>query len=494
MSQKFLCAASALVLAGCVSQPQMLTSAERSEFSTMVVHAATADQEPVEGPIGLHEAMARALKYNLDHRVAMIETSLATNDFELSRYDMLPQLVANTGYFGRDNEPGASSISLLSGRQSLEPSRSTEQYYFGSDITMSWNVLDFGLSYIRSKQLGDEALIAEERRRKAINEIMQDVRSAYWRAASAERLSQELATIKIDVEKAYDDSKLQFAARRTEPLSALTYQRELTEIRAEAQALELELISAKRRLARLMNLPAGQEFEVILPDRSDAPANIDISLADAVELALDNRPEVREAAYRVRISDQEFTKALVEALPSVDLYSGFHNDSNDLLFNEDYLQFGAKASWNLLKVFQTPHRRQRAKVQGELERQRAYATAVAVSSQVHLGMVRYSKLLEALDTAQEAHEVQTNILSQIRLGAEVGRVSRQTLVRERMNQIVAEARYDIAYADTQEAFAQLYAAMGYDPFSAHTETDENVKTVAQTLSELWGSRAGQPPE
>ena len=62
-----------------------------------------------------------------------------------------------------------------------------------------------------------------------------------------------------------------------------------------------------------------------------------------------------------------------------------------------------------------------------------------------------------------------------------------------MNHIITEARYDLAYADVQEAFADLYAAIGYDPFGSDISGKEEVKTVAASLSELWASREAPAP-
>ena len=394
-------------------------------------------------------------------------------------------------FYGRDNLPGASSISLLTGRQSLEPSRSTEQYYFDSDLTLSWNVLDFGLSYVRAKQLGDEQLIAEERRRKVINQIIRDVRAAYWRAASAQRLVNELAAVEREAQAAFANSRQLLENGQTAPLAALTYQRELTEILAEAQALELELRVAKTELARLMNLPVGQDFEVILPDRHEAAPDFQMNLREAVSSALQNRPEIREAAYRMRMSEREVTSALLEALPGISVHTGYNYTTNDLLFNSDYLGFGAQASWSLMKVFETPARQRRADAAAELERERAMATAVAISGQVGVSLVRYAGLRDALETARRGQQVQSEIMDQIEAAAEAGQVGEQSLVRERMNKIVAEARYDVAYAEVQEAFADLYAAMGYDPFGQSLSGQEDVQTVAGALSELW-TRRTQP--
>ena len=215
MRKYLMAGACALILTGCTNIPTPLTDGENSINAAELRQTVTQGQEPISGSISLYEAMARALKYNLDHRVSMMEYDLAARDYDLSKFDMLPQIVANGGYYGRNNEAGSSSLSLLSGRQSLEPSTSTERDVFNADLTASWNILDFGVSKIRSEQLGDESLIYQERRRKAIIALMEDVHRAYWRAASAERLGQRLQVLETDVRSAFNDSRALYIGRRT---------------------------------------------------------------------------------------------------------------------------------------------------------------------------------------------------------------------------------------------------------------------------------------
>jgi len=483
---------STLTLTGCAIHPAPLSPDDRAAFAKFLEENITADQEaPVEA-IDLYEAMARALKYNLDHRVAMMEVSLAKRDFKLARYELLPQIVANAGYNGRNNDPGASSLSLLTGRQSLEPSTSTRRNVFTSDLYASWNILDFGLSYIRARQLGDETLIYEERRRKAINQIIEEVRGAYWRAASADRLSRELVKIKKQANDAYENSRRLYTNRQTSPYAALSYQRELNDILAESQEIQRELMISKKRLATLMNMPAGQDFDIVLPDRQQIPVIFELSLGEAISAALNNRPEIREAAYRIRMGDRDMTKALVEALPGVELYGVLNYDSNDFLFNNDWVTYGARASWNVIRVFETPARRKRAKSQLVVDRERALATAMAVTSQVHISMVTHAALRDSLVTAQRAQQVQRQILNYVEVAAQSRKTGSQTLVRERMNMIIAEARYDIAHADVENAFAAIYTSLGYDPFGPDITGAEDIKTLTASLQKLWQSRQAAP--
>ena len=293
------------LLAGCNVTPKPLTPSEIDTTAQKNWDTVDAEQEPVGAPIDLYEAMARGLKYNLDYKVEMMEEALKTRELNLARYDMLPQLVASAGYAGRNNFSGASSLSLITRRQSLEPSTSSEKNVFTADLTLSWDVLDFGLSYVRAQQRADEVLISQERRRKVANRIIEDIRTSYWRAVSAQRLLDKLQELEDSVTRTLDNSERLAERRLSAPLTALTYQRELVEIQAEIRKLQRELVIAKAQLAALMNLKPGTEFTLVLPDRQQALPGMNYTGEDMMMTALKNRAELREVSYRQRINSKE---------------------------------------------------------------------------------------------------------------------------------------------------------------------------------------------
>jgi outer membrane protein TolC len=480
--------AMAVLLAGCTVTPRPLTPGELATNAADNIAAVDANQEPVSGPIDLYEAMARALKYNLDYKVEAMEAALKQRELNLSRFDMLPQLVANAGYAGRSNYSGASSLSLLTRRQSLEPSTSAEKNIFTADLALSWDILDFGLSYVRAQQKADEVLIAMERRRKVANRIIEDVRTAYWRAVSAERLLAKLQELEDSVGTTLTNSQQLSERRLSAPLTALTYQRELVDIQADVRRLQRELVIARAQLAALMNLKPGAEFALVLPERTRALPDVKATGEDMMLTALRNRPELREVSYRQRINSKELDAALLSALPSFRGIVGVNYDSNDFLFNNDWAQWGARASWNVLNIFRYPAHRKAVKAQEDLLRQRELALTMAVMTQVHVSRARLGHFTEELETAEQGHAVQGRILEQIRAGYAAGAISQQTRLREEMNTLVAEVKYDIAYADAQNAYANLYASMGLDEFGADLTGKEDVKSLAASLANLWRSR------
>ena len=485
----------ATLLGACANSPTAATALDAAEMTaTAQAMRARIDSEsvPVTASIDLYEAMARALSNNLDHRVAMMELDLARRDYDLSRHDMLPRVVASGGYYSRSNQPGASSRSLLSGRQSLEPSTSTERDVWTADLAATWNILDFGLASIRAEQLGNEALIIEERRRKAIIQIMEDVHAAYYRALSAEKLASELSALEGDVRSAFDASRAQYQSRQTAPMPALSYQRELTEIRAEAQRLSRELKAARMELASLMGLSPDQQFALSSAASLPRPGRLAMDYGAMIDTALANRPEVRETVYAQRIGDAEMKKAVLEALPGIEAFAGLNTSSNGFLFNQDWADYGVRASWNLMNVFSTGKRKRKAAARAELERQKGLAAAMAVMTQVGVARMEYESLLAEYETANSAASVQGEITTQIEAQAQARRASNQTLVRERMNRILANARRDRVHAELARSSAHIYTALGYDPYTAELTGSEDIATMAASLRTLWTARVAAP--
>ncbi len=479
--------AGSLVVAGCAVSPKPTTLEEGLAFGDQRLARIDASQEKVAGSISLYEAMARAIKFNLDTRVELAQTALRLKELDLSHYKMLPGIVAGSGYLGRDNVQASSSRSVETGRQSLEPSTSSERRLLQSDLTFSWNILDFGLSYVRAQQLADEALIAEETRRKVANRVIEDVRTAYWRAVTSQRLERLLRNLERDVQRAIRDARRQYDDPSINPVQALTYERDLIEVRRQIQQVESDLAVAKAQLAALMNLTPGTPFTLV-DSRAASVPTIRRPPRELVRLALANRPEMREVQYRMKINEKEATAALLELLPGAQLYLGGNYDSNKFLFNNNWVSFGAKASWNLLKLLQYPARKEVIDAQDAMLDQRSMALAMAIMTQVHVSHARYHLAMRDLRTAADMLNVQNRLRAQIRSQISVDRGGAQLLIKEELNALLAEVRFDLAHAQLQNTFAGLYAALGVDPIDGSIDTTADVKVIARRLEQLWRSR------
>ncbi len=170
---------SSLAFSGCAVAPKQLTEAQITLKARDHLERVVTDQEPVTGPLTLYDAMAHALKYNLDHKVEQRDAAVRIKELDIAHFSLLPNAVASSGYAARDNQNASRSTNVLTGQESLAYSTSQEKRLMTADVTFSWNVLDFGLSYVRANQAADKYLVAEEMRRKVVHRVIEDVRTAY---------------------------------------------------------------------------------------------------------------------------------------------------------------------------------------------------------------------------------------------------------------------------------------------------------------------------
>ncbi len=447
----------------------------------------TKEQEPLHGPVDLYEAMARALKYNLEARVELMHKMLAQTQLDLSHYAMLPRLAANAGFDGRNNFPGGVAQSLLTGRQLLEPFTSAERNIFSADLSLSWNVLDFGLSYIRAKQAADDVLIADEERRRVANRVMQDVRIAYWRAVSAERILPSLKLLDDWVNNALNKAQAVQDERLHTPLVPLQYKLDLLNTQRYIQQLFRELNTAKLQLAALINLPPGQENDLALlvPEREAGALELPPDIAVLEERALLARPELRMIDYRRRINAQEAKAAILEMLPSLNLQVGGNYSSNTFLFNNHWAAYAARTSWNLLNLLRYPARAKTIEAQDKVLHTQNLALTMAVMSQVHVSVAQIAHAKKEVSTAALYYDTQSQIAEQTRLGWRTAKLGEQAVLRERVAQVAAQLRYDAVEAEAQTAWAALLAAVGEDVLPNDLTHEQSLSDLALQLRARW---------
>lgn len=478
-----------VALAGCTTNPTPFTAEELDTFAADKRRRAIAeDQQPVTRRIDLYEAMARALKYNLDHRLEMSEVALRYAELSDGQFDMLPDLVVRVDWSDRSNIPFQRSVTT-GGTVSNVLTSSQDPGSTYSGLELSWDILDFGLSYYRSKQNADRVMIAEEQRRSTINRVIEDVRTAYWRAVAAERLLGPIAQLEARATKALAEAERQVESGEGDQLEALRYQREMYETVRRAQAIERDLSVAKNQLAALMNLPQNASYSVKIPRHVNLRTPITaMSSEEMTELAMRNRPEMREIAYRLRINEVEGDAAVLELLPSIKAYAGLNYDTNRFLLNEDWTSWGARVSWDLMSLARYPRRKEVIAGQDVLLDARALALTQAIATQVYVSNKRFHNYQHESEVARKNHLVSDKIFDQAQKEFDSGIGSERELVQENLNAILAWLRYDSTYSEMQGAFANVYASVGLDAFDGRMTGNESVDELASSLRELWRQR------
>jgi outer membrane protein TolC len=470
-------------LSACAVQTDPLTLEENVEGAQSDLNDMFAVQEPIEGPVGLYEAMARAVRYNLDGRLRAMEQALAQEQVDVASFDLLPQVDAQAGVTSRSNEDASSSESIETGTESLEPSTSTDRTRFTGDVGAVWNVLDFGVSYYAAKQASDRAKIAVERRRKVIHDIIQDVRSAYWRAVAAERLLSRIDPLMGRVQGALADSERIEELRLQSPMDALSYQRSLLDSMRQLQQLRRDLTLAKTELAALMNLPPQQDFQVVVPQEGEFErTEVGLDPEDIELLALTYRPELREERYQARISQEETRKALLRMLPGIEFDTALNFDTNSFLVNNTWASYGARITWNLFNLINGPARMDAAEAEEEVAEARRQAVSMAVLVQAHVAWINYRNALEDFDTAMALRDVDERMLEQLEAQGAAAAAGELPVIRGELSLLLSDLRRDLAYAELNNASGAILLSIGADPLPT-TVPDGSLETLAAAIRE-----------
>ena len=480
MKRPLLTVLSVSLLAGCSSiAPAPFTNEEIKARVVRDQQEMYKDQAPIEKPITFHDAVARALTYNLDYRLKLMESALSRGISDSSAFDLLPQLTASAGYNARNNDSGGTSVSIITGEETLSPSTSQERRHHLYSAELSWNILDFGLSYYRAKQAGDEYNIAEERRRKVRQNIVQDMRNSYWRALGAQRLLVQVEILTKRIERALEQSRQAEASGVLPPAQALAYQRALLDALTLITLKRQELEFSRHELAALMNIQPGTPFQLADAPEQPLPPVL-VRVAELEAQALESRPELREEDYRARIDGFEARRQLIALLPGIEFVGGTLYDSNKYLYNNSWYDGSVRISWNVLKLAAYPTVKRTQEAREKTAEARRLALSMAVITQVRVALERYKlALLDYRQTDESARVDQR--LAQISQAGVSSRVeSELEAVRTESRALVTQFQRYAAYANAQTALGRILNSVGQNVLPDELES----RDLAAVASEL----------
>ncbi|MCW1874904.1 TolC family protein [Erwinia sp. INIA-01] len=451
------------LLAGCAVTPEAMTPAEQVTQAMTDRTQMFSDQEPVRGNITLDEAIARALKYNLQQRVALMEQAMQDDLRSVASLDMLPKLAARAGLQTRDNVAGSSSQSVTTGQQSLESSTSQDQTTRTADLTMSWNVLDFGISYVNAHMQANKTLAAEERRRKVVADITRQVRTAWWEAATAQRLKPEVTRALGEAKRSLEYARATERERLLPPVESLRFQKNMLEMVRQLEVVDSDLALAKARLSSLMNLPPASDFSLVVPAESSMVApKMSYTLGDLENISMVRRPEIREESYEARNAVLETRRSLLRLMPGATLFAGVNGDSNSYLVNHGWASAGVQVSGNLLNVLAWSSVKRAGESAEQVAEARRQAMRMAVMAQVNVSWQEYLSSVQMFNRYQELARVQQGIYQQTDLSYRNQAATQMEQIRVSTETILTTRARDRSFAVMQNALGSIWQAAGLD--------------------------------
>lgn len=455
----------AIALGGCSTLvPEPLQAPEITSAVQLDRQRLAQDVEPLTGPLTLEEAIARALKHNAERRLRTLEETVASSTFELGNYDMLPKAIANAGYRTRNSDLITNSRDSVTGAPSLaNPSLSSSRDSTTIDLSFSWSLLDFGQSYYAAKQNADRVLIAQERRRKSQHNLIQEVRTQYWRVVAAQALRDSIRKTIEDAEAALGDARKEEQELIRNPLNPLRFQLQVLENLKLLESIEQELSTAHFELSALIKVPFGQAITAVEPEASVARAWLDIPVTQLEEQALFRNADMREGLYNTRIAQQETRRALLKMFPGLSFNYAVKTSDDPFLINQRWNEAGAQLSFNLLGILSAPSSMRLAEAGVAVADQRRLVTQLAVLTQLHIARLQYANSLRQFDRTDAIYNVEQRIGKHVANQEEAKSQSKLDRVARQTSTILAQLRRYQSLSNAHSAGSRLQATLGLEP-------------------------------
>ncbi|CAM2792291.1 TolC family protein [Komagataeibacter xylinus] len=482
-----------MLLAGCGMRPKPMPLADHIKRADADHATIEARYLPLDGDLTLGTAIARALKFNYDSQVAKLEINQQEKQLDLALMQMLPHLAADAGYTDRSNNNAAESIDEFSNQRSLDYSYSEMPSHGSGDISFSWNAMDAGISYFSARQQAFRALIAVERRRRAINDLVKAVTTNYWEAAAAQVMLPRLDPIIHDAETMLAASQDAGNAHLQSPLTLLDYQQNIIQILGEMRRIKDELVGAQIQLASLINVPQDEKLNLATHPQDVQPlGNLDIPTLERMGLVM--RPELRMEVYQQKVDRQDVYKEILKMMPGIGAIGNGNFDSNALLYHHIWGQIGVRATVNLINMIQGPRAIAVAKGNVKLSEMRRLALSVAILAQINLSAQKYVTAVDFLKSSRQINDVSLQMEQLAVSASAAGAQSEANRVRHQMAALLGQLEYSRSLAHTHQALANLYASIGVDLVPANADIQDLRHLTAQVEHSIALWENGRLPD
>ena len=443
-------------------------------YESMAVH--------IDIPVTLEDAIQYALEHNLLVWIAKQEKTFQEEMLTQSKLRMLPSVDVNGEYSNRSEYIATSSVSINSGQESLESSYSAEKRTNKFDVTATWDMIDFGVSYLRSRQASDRTLISGQQLRRQRQQLAFDVTRAYWQAVAAREAAQMAEGIRTAIEQMRQAIQQQVQEKTITEMDALKKETPLLEQLLVLRRYESSYQSARIELGRLMGLPIGSDFEIAEETFDDGLLAMVYNLSDLEQEALLLRPELYEQDLEERISRNDARIAITRMFPSLATFFNFDYDDNKFLYVNSWHTIGLRASWNLLSIPRRLSEHKAAELQEDLISKRRIAQAVGILTQLHLAVIEYRDAMDQVELQSEIAMKRKELVAAVEANIEQGTSHQGELVEYQLKDLTARSRYLMTFAKIMVAQARIVNTVGRDPVISIAKAEPEPDQVSEQTS------------
>lgn len=470
------------LLTACSITPKPIPISDRYQEAQNDLKELFSHQPSLAGKLSFENALARGLKYNLDYRIKLVNTALQAGQLKLAQYVMFPSLNYSGSLYTRNNDFASSGITSTG--QLTDVLNSTPRTLLTHRVGLTWNVLDFGLSYVKAKQQSERVLIAQEESRKQLQQLAQDILLAYWNAYSAQQLVDQTKEFEVLLERAKRKLSIAVHDKTVPKENLLNFQASLLEGNRKLIQLQYKYDKAMLDLKHLVNLPLDQKIRLEAPPLTAAKIrnlhHLDFAKLDAITLV--SRPELRSQKYQEQIAKYGIKATILQALPGIPLNYGWNYNSNKYLLNTRWLDRSIDASWNLLNLVSLPTSLDTARAQVQYEKLKLMALTLTILTETRYAYTHYLTLSKEYEVAHKQTINAQELYNLTKNRERASLASTQQLILAKLRAITTKMDENLLLSDLSTAMGQLYLSIGTDIISVDMD-NPSLSAVSRNIKQ-----------
>ncbi len=420
-----------------------------------------------EQPLTLDDLIKIGLRNNLEVRISELNQEISDKETLAQRLRMLPGLTADARFEYRDLLRKSDVYNWRLDEDQKDYTVSELKDTLRGNLSLTWNVLDTALAYVRSNAMEMQEQVLEQKRIRQAQQLALDITEAYWQAAALEdaldyvhAVEKRLKAVKRRIDSAVD-------ARDLDRMDAAESELRLKELELTIRQLQANLSSSRLELSRLLGFNQNVQYTLarppIKPIVAALPHTKELDIDSLEEYALLNRPELYQSDIQVMIQQTEAKRAFLNLFPGVSFFAATHYDDNRLLYANTWNTVGAGVGWNLLEL---PSNIARLKGQEKsidmAEAQRLMMT-VGVITQVHIALLDYAIKVDRFRLLEETYQLAANLLDMAQAKNSAGRLPELAVTQRYLEEMAAKLRRDEAVVDMLVAHKRLCVSIGMSP-------------------------------
>lgn len=413
--------------------------------------------------LSLDEIIEIANHRNLDLLVLEQQVIIQDELTEGSVRKWLPQLIWNQELSGRNRNTGSFSQSLDPTVPPAPPSISSQTHVDRLDVTLTWNLLDFGISMLRSRQEANKTLILQMGYEKERQKLILAIVKNYWRAIVAryamrenkarfEKTREIIAGLRKNVDK-----------RLISWSEAYTIETGLLKEQPDLYRSEREYYNIIEEMVQQMGLPLGSSFE--LPEETEFALDAHLLAIEEIEdYALMYRPELYSGDLQELVKADDVKIAMLSVLPGVAFFSGDYFDSNKFLIYNHWISAGIRVSWDLFRIPERMSDVHVARLNEDLVSQQRIALSMGVISQVRIAYLAYFEAIETYLMVKELADSKKRLAYAMERGALRGANSESDALTLDVDYLLTQIEVLRSYGEVMIALELLNNSMGIPRF------------------------------